>query len=128
MYDEDFLLLKSDAEKVPINFDTPSPQSLHPLCYNVLNVENEVHFAIQQVTMKTAPGFNQILNVMLQKLHLNSIAHFISLLNRIFNSAIFPPRLEIGNSYIHPHASEKREPPVIVPSYLPPSRTQQNPG
>ena len=89
-YDKTFLTQKIKEENSLINFD-PSPQTnAEPLYYNLPFSENEVLLTMKQASKNTSPGPDRIPNLLLQKLHPNSMTYLTSLSNRTFSARTFP--------------------------------------
>jgi len=87
-YEPDFFPHKLIEESFLIDFSTiPDPSLSY---YNSPITENEVLFTLHQCSKNTAPGYDQIPFIFLQKLHPNAISFFTALLNRIFHSSTFP--------------------------------------
>ena len=74
---------------------TPKPDP-SPLHYNLPITENEVQFNIKECSKISAPGYDKIPTVFLQKLHPRAITHFTSLLNQIFHSSTFPSNWKLA--------------------------------
>ena len=88
-YDPAFIPHKQHAEDTPIDFSSPL-NTTEPQYYNDKIQESEVRYSIGKCSKTTAPGDDQIINTMLQKLHPNAITFFTKLVNRIFQSSTYP--------------------------------------